>query len=251
MVFRSTSVKSKWIKTMWLLKNKNLRGYVPHTKLFTGKNLLRMLDTHSTVFFKPTGGTGGARIIRIKRKARGFESQYNRVKTANASIKVLYRRLKRFSKRDSFLLQQGINLAKTNGRPFDIRVMVQKDNSGKWVCTAMFMKIGRPGKVATNYHQGGDVGLFGQTLARAGYDKNRIKQTRRKLRNLGISVGKHFDRQVRGMRELGLDVALDDKGRIWILEVNTRPQFYPLKYLKDKRMYRTIHKYAKMYGRVK
>ncbi|MGO4373811.1 hypothetical protein AB4Z21_24220 [Paenibacillus sp. MCAF20] len=37
----------------------------------------------------------------------------------------------------------------------------------------------------------------------------------------------------------------------WILEVNTKPQFYPLKKLGDKTMYNRIISYAKQYGRTK
>ncbi|MDF2671379.1 MAG: hypothetical protein K0R67_3685, partial [Paenibacillus sp.] len=36
-----------------------------------------------------------------------------------------------------------------------------------------------------------------------------------------------------------------------ILEVNTRPQFYPLKDKKDKTLYYRILSYAKQYGRYK
>lgn len=100
-------------------------------------------------------------------------------------------------------MQKGIQLAKTKGRPFDIRVMVQKTNQGKWVSTGLFTKIGRPGKVATNYNQG------------------------------------------------GLDVALDSKGKPWILEVNTRPQFYPLKNMKNRKLYQRMVTSGKQYGRTK
>src|SRR5690606_38234482 len=102
--------------------------------------------------------------------------------------------------------------AAANGRPFDIRVMVQKSNEGVWKSTALFTKIGRPGKVATNYHQGGDIGYFQQTLAKAGLSSDRLKRKEAELKRLGRRVGRVFDRHGGGFRELGLDVALDGKG---------------------------------------
>lgn len=68
MKYKSSTLKSKWIKNSWLLKQPDLRRYVPKTMLFNRKNLATMLSMFSTVFFKPTGGTGGANIIRIKKK---------------------------------------------------------------------------------------------------------------------------------------------------------------------------------------
>jgi len=247
--YRSRSLRSKWKKTSWLLRHPNLRKYVPKTMLFSKRNLLSMLSSYSTIYFKPTGGSGGFHIIRITKLPRGYRTQYNRLKSSYSTIALLYKKLLRFSNKRSFLLQKGIHLARTHGNPFDIRVMVQKTNKGSWVSTAMFTKIGRRGKVATNYNQGGRIGFFRQTLSAARYNKARIQRKEAALRRLGVSVGKNFDHYRKGFRELGLDVALDAAGKPWILEVNTRPQFYPLKNMKDKRLYRRILSYARQYGR--
>jgi hypothetical protein len=251
MTYRSHSIKSKWIKTKWLVKNRKLKKYIPRTMLFNRKTLHFMLSAFSTIYFKPTGGTGGADIIRINRKDRGYQIQYNSVKSFYASRKGLYNKLRQFSKGRSFLLQQGIRLATTKGNPFDVRVMVQKTTKGRWVSSAIFTKIGRSGKVATNYHQGGKLGYFSPTMTGAGYKSASIRRKKSKLEWLGCTVGKQFDSYKKGFRELGLDVALDAKGKPWILEVNTRPQFYPLKHMSDKKMYGRILIFSKQYGRTK
>ncbi|MBP1991769.1 YheC/YheD family protein [Paenibacillus eucommiae] len=249
--YRSSTFGSKWIKTKWLLQQRDLRRHVPRTALFNKENLISMLSAYSIIYFKPTGGTGGADIIRIKRKNHGYRIQLGTRKNACSSMDHLYKKLSRFARGRSFLLQQGIRLAKTNGRPFDIRVMVQKTNKGRWVSTGMFTKIGIPGKVATNYAQGGKVDYLSPTLSGAGYKKALIQRTESQLKQLGVSVGYNFDQHKKGFRELGLDVALDEKGKPWILEVNTSPQIYPLKNMRDKSLYRHILSYAKQYGRTK
>ncbi|WP_391563884.1 YheC/YheD family protein [Paenibacillus cremeus] len=38
----------------------------------------------------------------------------------------------------------------------------------------------------------------------------------------------------------GLDIGLDNKGRIWIIEANLKPNIFPFLLLKDKTMYRRI-----------
>lgn len=251
MTYKSSTIKSKWKKTQWLLKDTHLKTYVPTTMQFSKSNLSSMLSSYSTVFFKPTNGSGGANIIRIKKKDGGYQTQYNTVKKTHSTQEKLYNELKRFAGTKKFLLQKGIKLAKTNGKPFDIRVMVQKTNKGNWVSSGLFTKVGNPNKVATNYNQGGSVGYFHKTLTGAGYNDQSIQTMENRLKQLGVSVGHNFDRNYKGFRELGLDVALDSSGTPWILEVNTRPQFYPLKGLKDKTLYNRIVSYGKQYGRTK
>ncbi|QAY65268.1 YheC/YheD family protein [Paenibacillus protaetiae] len=249
--YDSTSVKSKWTKTNWLLGSAATREHMPSTMPFNRRNLIHLLDKYTTVFFKPTNGSGGFRIIRITKLDNGYRTQHNTSKITHAGIKELYRHLNAKAKRRDYLLQKGIKLDKANGRPYDIRVMVQKANDGRWKTTALFTKIGQPGKVATNYNQGGKIGYFRQTLADAGCSEQVITHKKEQLERLGEATGKLFDQHASGFRELGLDVALDERGRIWILEVNTKPQFYPLKQLKHKSMYHTIMSYAKQYGRKK
>ncbi|MFC4775766.1 YheC/YheD family protein [Paenibacillus sp. GCM10023252] len=245
----SISIKSKWMKTKWLLKSAKLRKYVPETAPYSYDQLRAMTERYPSVFFKPTGGTGGSHIVRIQKRSEGYRYQKDAKKQVYPSIDALHDKLKSLSSSRPYLLQRGIQLEKIGKRKFDIRVMVQKGSDGKWVSTGIFMKIGRSRRVATNYHQGGKIGMFRTTMRGAGYSEASTLSLEKELKQLGLSVGKHFDRQLGGFRELGLDVALDQKGRLWILEVNTRPNFYPLKDLKDKSMYRRIAKYARKYGR--
>lgn len=251
MSYKSKSISSKLTKNGWLLKHPRLQAYLPPMMPFSRRNLAAMLDRYSVVYFKPTNGSGGNRITRIRKQAHGYRTQTRSRHVSHPSFDSLFQRLNKQASHRPYLLQKGIRLAKTKGKPFDIRVMVQKTNGGKWISTALFAKIGKPGVVATNYNQGGKIGFIRPTLSAAGYSANQRNRMEHKLKKLGTDVGACFDRHLRGFRELGLDVALDSSGRPWILEVNTRPQFYPLKDMKDRSLYRRIVGYAKQYGRRK
>ncbi|THF73693.1 YheC/YheD family protein [Cohnella fermenti] len=249
--YRSVSFKSKWVKTKWLLADEALEEYVPWTLPFTAANLAKILSRHSTVYFKPTGGTGGRRIIRIARQGEQYTTKLRHTTRKHAGAEALQAYLSKKAASEPYLLQQEIPLVTVKGKPFDIRVMVQKTSEGAWTSTALFMKIGKSGSVATNYNQGGKIGFFEPTLEDAGFRDDEIRRIRTELEELGESVGALFDRHKSGFRELGLDVALDNRGLLWILEVNTRPQFYPLKKMSDRTLYRKIVSYAEQYGRKK
>lgn len=208
-----------------------------------------MTGRYGMLYFKPTSGTGGQGISKITRAGeQTFQIQNNSGTSRVKTVQSLQRRLARLTGGRSYLLQRGIHLKRTRGRPFDLRVMLQKENSGSWTHSAIFSKIGKPGKVATNYHQGGSIGTLDGTLRGAGYSGPRIRQLRGELRTIGSNTARCFDRHLKGFRELGLDVAVDKDGRCWILEVNTRPQFRAL--LKTHRaMYDRIYRIGRQYGR--
>jgi hypothetical protein len=248
--YQSASVKSKWTKTKWMLRDPGLKRYIPETAVYKKSVLKRYCKKYKLLYFKPTDGTGGFNITRIERKNPDkFLVKSSSGKSIAHSLDALHHRLNRSAKGRSYLLQQGIYLEQTNGRPFDIRVMLQKTRG--WTVSATFTKVGKRCKVATNYHQGGKIGYLEQTLRGAGYSEKEIAAARKELHKMGVRTGKCFDRHRKGFRELGLDAAIDRKGRYWVLEVNTRPQIYPLKYMKNKAMYKKILRYGKTYGRKK
>lgn len=248
----SFSLKNKWTKTKWLQSDRKLKPFVPDTKPFTRASLVEMLNRYGMVYFKPTTGTGGNGIVRIVKVSGGrFRLKINTRTDEAHSVEDLFRRLQKTARGRSYLLQKGIYLKTSKGRPFDMRTTVQKTKQGKWVHTTMFVKLGLQNKVVTNYHQGGKLTLVEPTLRRAGYKTAEIERYKRELRTLGLETGRCFDRYNRRFKELGLDVALDREGRLWILEVNTRPNYYALKTLPDKSHYRTVVRYGKEYGRTK
>jgi YheC/D like ATP-grasp len=248
----SMSVKNKWTKTKWLLAERGLRRFVPETKRFSRASLNEMTARYKMVYFKPTTGTGGNGIARIVRSSSGkFQVKRGTGTHAAASAKSLFGHLSRIARGRDYLLQKGIYLQASRGRPFDLRVTVQKNGKGKWVPTALFVKLGKKNKIVTNYHQGGKLALVEPTLRRSGYGKARIDRYLSQLKALGLQTGRCFDRRSVRFKELGLDVALDREGRLWILEVNTRPSYSALKSLADKSLYRTVLRYGKRYGRTK
>jgi hypothetical protein len=248
----SLALKNKWKKTKWLLSDRALRRFVPETKLFNSSSLADMTKRYKMVYFKPTRGTGGNGIARITRiRGKAFRFKINERTAEASSVQSLFGKLKKIARGRSYMLQRGIHLQTARGRPFDFRAMVQKSRRGKWVSTAVFVKLGKRNKVVTNYHQGGKLALAEPTLRSAGYNEAQIRRYLRELKTLSLQTARCFDRKNPRFKELGLDVALDRKGRLWILEVNTRPNFYALKKLPDKSIHRTVVRYGKAYGRTR
>ncbi|MEB3102904.1 YheC/YheD family protein [Ferviditalea candida] len=119
----------------------------------------------------------------------------------------------------AYIVQQKIHLAKVGGRPFDVRVMVQrKRNSSVWVVTGKLAKIAGPGYIITN-------------TARS---KGRVEQ-------LATAIRKYYGY----LNTVGLDMGVDVNGRVWIIETNFAPMISLFYRLRDKTMYRRIQSYSR------
>jgi hypothetical protein len=134
----------------------------------------------------------------------------------------MYRSLIRVKARRRYLIQQGIHLATIQGRPVDYRVKVVKTERG-WVFRSMVGRLARPGLVVTNLSKGGTM-LSGRRTLALSLPHISGKHKRREMRSLTLKCTRIMENQFPGVGQLGFDYGLDHSGKIWILEVNTRPQ---------------------------
>ncbi|MEC0123359.1 YheC/YheD family protein [Paenibacillus pabuli] len=151
-------------------------------------------------------------------------------------------------KRD-YIIQQGIPLMKHDELPFDLRVLTQKNLQHNWETTGILGRVAAPGKIITNIHGGGRLATFNE-LVRPHFDQNQFQQLRSELYRLGIHTAVQLQKSFPRLKEIGIDIALDEGGRPWILEVNTLPGIYAFGLLPDKETYRKIKRYARAYGRL-
>jgi len=148
-----------------------------------------------------------------------------------------------------YIIQQGIPLMKHDGLPFDLRVLTQKNLQRNWETTGILGRVAAPGKIITNIHGGGRLATFNE-LVRPHFDQDRFQQLRSELYRLGIHTAVQLQRSFPRLKEIGIDIALDEDGRPWIIEVNTLPGIYAFGLLPDKETYRKIKRYARAYGRL-
>lgn len=212
---------SKWLKTEALLTDPQVAPYIPATESYGGDTLVSMLAEHEMVVIKPIIGTGGNGVIRIQKDGTGYLVTHKRrtvhVDTLNSLLYVLSRmRLRR-----RYMIQQGIHLARIQGRPLDYRVKVVKDR-GRWEFRAMLGRLASPGLFVTNICKGGTLLRCGPAL-RLSLPHINAREKRNEMRQLTRQCIAILESRFPGIGELGFDYGLDNEGKIWILEVNTRP----------------------------
>jgi hypothetical protein len=276
---RIQRVSSKWAKTKVILQNQLLSVFIPETRKYRLEDLKELLGLYGTVYIKPDRGTYGSGVMRVEQRVVhlspseqqpdfGHPESASRACEAEAAPKQMY--ILRYAKDAeifstpeelhaallprikgrSYLVQQGIDLLQHQNRPFDLRVLTQKNLRGAWETTGMLGRVAAPQKVVTNYHNGGSI-LQIDALFKEHMTPDEMTATVQQLKSLGVRIGTQLETAYPGLKEIGLDVAMDQHHDLWLLEVNTLPAITIFKTFPNKSIYRKIHRYAVAYGRLK
>jgi hypothetical protein len=213
---------SKWLKTEALLSDARVARYIPLTRVYTANSLLLMVRKYGNVVIKPIVGGGGYGVIKVFWDSRGYGFTYMDRTRIYKDFGSMRRALQMVKVKRRYLIQQGISLARIGGRPIDYRVKVVKNGVG-WEFRSMVGRLARPGLFVTNLCKGGTMLTCREGLRRS---LPRIKASAKKaeMRRLTLVCIEIMERHFPGIGELGFDYAVDYSGKIWILEVNTRPQ---------------------------
>ncbi len=198
-----------------------LAAHLPATESFTPEVLERMLRRYRRVYLKPVGGSLGRGIVRVTRTGRRryvFRRSGGGRGTARGPER-LTARLGGLLGRRPYLVQQAVPLATYGGRPFDVRVLIQKNGSGRWVITRTYARVAGAGRIVSNVCRGGRGQGLGRVLrwtVRGRPQRTIRRVSRRVARVLEAEMGCPLG-------ELGVDLAVTRGGKVFVLEVNSKP----------------------------
>lgn len=205
-----------------------LRKYLPESHALTGFTILNaMCRRHQTIFLKPILGSLGKGIIRITRQSDGkFISHSTHMKGATAqtfsSTAKLYASLAGKMKVRRYQIQQGLRLLSIGSRPIDFRALVQKNRESRWEVTSIVARIAGNHHFVSNLARGGTLSTVKEALSRA--KGVPIKATNDRLRKAAVDIAQGIEAQIpQNFGELGVDLAVDQRGKVWLIEVNSKP----------------------------
>ncbi len=234
----------KLTKHRLLAKKADLVSSLPITRSMTEGNFNSMLARYKKIIVKPSGGKGGDGVMSISAlENKKYRVHYGRTQRTLSDISKTYSFVKAQTKGRPHIVQRKIPLAKVNGRPFDVRVMVQRNRQSKWVITGKLAKIAGAGYIITNVARSkGRVSPLSTAIRNSNIRGISLRRIQGRINQTSLKAVKQIQKYYR-IRTVGLDIGLDHKGKVWIIEANFAPARFLFRKLKDKSMYRRIIAY--------
>ncbi len=247
MLFNRQNRYSKYRIHKLLVKKHSSSYRVPMTTRLSKTRLAEAMKNKLPLYIKPMKGSIGEGILRLSYRGQGkwkLQSGVKRIRYGTAK-RTIDRVMKQAGKR-RYLVQKAIALAQYDGRPYDLRVTVQRGGRGVWQVTGIFGKVAAPGRHVTNVAKGGTVKRAKTLFKASGFHPEAME---RMVAQVSLQIADYLGRRLPGLADIGLDLGIDHSGKIYFIEMNGRDQRIGFKKagMKDTfyRSYETPLRYAR------
>ena len=227
-LFNACNRYSKLLVHDVLMTNPHLRPHLPGTEAASVRNLPWFMHHYDELILKPDNSSIG-RGVMMMRKADGvwhlLYPSGGRIRQVTITQEDrLPRVLADTIAKTPYVLQQRLPLATFRGRPFDLRISVQKDETGDWQVTGIAGKYAAPGKYVTNVAQGGTVLPFEVLMQE--YPQLAGTDVRGQLESFALEAARTLEGRLEGLADIGLDVGMTEHGYPVFIECNCRDLRY-------------------------
>ncbi len=219
---------NKWNVHQMLLANPTLIRYLPETQQLDNNNLEEMLKKYRVLYMKPSNGSLGKGIIKVaadkgRLKYVAYRGRHIRNQASNPAE--LLRKTKKQRDERHYIVQRGLDLARYKGSPFDLRIIYQKNGQGEWMISKKFCRIAPKGSSISNLSSGGRVEKSSKVMHHLFKKEDLIKSKNEEIRLLCKMVASTLENVSNStFGELGMDIGIDRKGHLYLIEVNSKPR---------------------------
>lgn len=226
-IFNSIPFKNGKSKMNQLLEqNAKIAQHLPKTLEANESNIKLMMNQFDKLFIKPHYASIGKGIMFMEKEEEKWVLHYrdNRQNWHKATFSSdLPSVLKKAISSRPFIVQERIPLATYNERTFDTRVIVQKNETGKWAITGMVGKLAQKGHMITNVGMGGDFDNIVTYLEKnPSFSPEVICQD---IEELALNIAHDLEKYSYHIADLGMDIGVAENGKPYFIECNFRSQY--------------------------
>lgn len=220
------------------------REHLPKWDILRPDNIKTLLEQFPIAYIKPDRLSKGKGVTKVTKIPSGFLLEQRRdpdnYQHLCSSSKEVLEDLEPYMSNQGFMvIQEGISLMTYEGRPFDFRLLLQKDQSGRWKRTGVAGRISGAGSIISSPRSGGSVSTFDQVMVPLSPPKRQSIAS--SMLNLAIDLAQTIDSLIGPFAELGFDLGVDTSGKVKIIEVNGIPLKVSIGRLNDNKITQAAH----------
>ena len=190
--------------------------FLPKTSLIENKqNLLKLLETHSSIYLKPCNSSKGNGIYRL--------AQSPSLSLTGRKQQILYESYEQFWQewgekllRKRYIAQEDIQSEQYNGKRFDFRILAHASGT-HYVLTGIGIRQSQKQDITTHIPSGGRLVPY-QLLQTASHDQF--------IQTIIPPIGKTLSERYGFFGEFSIDAAVSKTGQYYIYEVNSKPMSF-------------------------
>ncbi|WP_280521138.1 YheC/YheD family protein [Paenibacillus mangrovi] len=240
---------NKWHLFEWLKQSKSTVHLVPKTRRLRGEaSLQKMLERYPCLYLKPESGKAGKGIMMLKYQEDKLlpyrlKVQHHKNSTTykGANIQRLWARIKSETGASPYIVQQGIELASVDNRPFDLRILLQKTKRGQWGVTGVGARMAGSKSITTHVPRGGSIEDPNKMLT-AVFGSEMAPRIMNCVKTTAIVIARQIEKAsgyIHG--EMSMDLGVDAAGSIWFFEANAKPMKFDEPHIRQRSLERIFH----------
>lgn len=213
----------KWSMHKLLSRNASVRTHLPSTVLYQRpQDIARMLEHCKELYMKPVQGSLGSHILKLsKPNNKIMVTHKGSLKKVFRSVQELGSFLQKQTHPSGYLIQERIKLVSSNERLIDFRLILVKDGRGKWQRMGIISRLGPRRSIVSNISAGGSAMEGKRTLRRILHKgEAEARAICRRMENIARNIAKQLTKSGYHAANLGIDLALDTRNKLWMIEVN-------------------------------
>jgi YheC/D like ATP-grasp len=205
-------------------ENSLLRPYLPKTQAVTAPaDILEKLKKEKKIVLKPAYGAGGRGIYLLTYKRAQIHVQAQKGTELIEKIleeDIFLRFLTKLFKHD-YMMQPFLSIQDVTNCPFDLRLFLQKNNHGTWRTRGIGVRKGKEHYLTSNLSAGGTIVPYAEWKRQ--YTPREILLIEDAIQTISRILPVHLEEVNSPLFELGIDIGIDQKCAIWLLDINSKP----------------------------
>ncbi|WP_456271938.1 YheC/YheD family endospore coat-associated protein [Bacillus sp. AK031] len=223
----NTSYLTKEYVHQFLSQEHHLIEYLPNTETFSYSGLRSMLSKHSDVFIKHIAGSQGKKLLRLSYLENTYLLKQNLGSDSKeisfATYEETVDELNRLKVSSHFIIQETIPLIEAEGRSLDFRFLCHLTDPQQWQLISATARVSGEGQFVSNVAQGGEL-VKPKAILSEFFGKRDALRIFRVMEELALSACTCLaERCPLNLGELGVDIGIDETGKPWLIEINSKP----------------------------